>query len=418
MEDPSVHIAADLQIYIIKMLDVFGGVLTDRHNRRRVLDSLLLAAALAAPAATAALTGCTDALADGLERLFKLTAAAAMPEAGIETALILSDEQVATHPSDDSDLYFISPSETLQSETGDMPAETEPPAFSPRDTSADEELAEAAVPPENRGPIEQTQYLSTVTGDSYVNEGNACIRNATEYDNSEVRQAAAAGMPFTVEINSSEPQVLIMHTHSTESYDRFDAGFYDVNYPYRSTDSQLNVVAVGEVMAEELNALGINTVHACEYHDYPSYNNSYSRSRETVLKYLEQYPSIKIVIDVHRDGLETSEGLRIKPVAEIDGYKAAQIMIVAGAGDSDDAVPEFRKNLAFASSLQDKVQTMYPGLARPLYFAYRHYNQDLTTGSILIEVGSHANTLDEAKYAVQLTARALAELLKSSGAEG
>ncbi len=381
------------------------------QGKKRLRDTLLLMAALAVPAVSAAFWGGADTLRRGVDGLFKLAAASSMPQAGLETALILSGEHVATHPSAADDSYFLTPAEEQQDDAPQAEEGEQAPLFTPRDPSGDTALAEAAVPEENRGPIEQTQYLSTVTGDAYVNEGNACIRNATEYDNELVRQAARSPLPFSVELDSQQPQVLIMHTHSTESYDRFDAGFYDVTYPYRSTDSELNVVAVGEVMTAELNALGINTVHACAYHDYPSYSNSYSRSRETVVKYLEQYPSIKIVIDLHRDGLETADGLRIKPVAEVDGYKAAQIMIVAGAGDSDDAVPEFQKNLAFASRLQDRVQTLYPGLARPLYFAYRHYNQDLTTGSILIEVGSHANTLDEAKYSAQLTARALAELL-------
>ncbi len=279
-------------------------------------------------------------------------------------------------------------------------------------TNTDKETAEAVIAEENRGPIEETQYRSHGTGDDYISYGAASIRNATNYSNGELAEAVVAPLAFDIELNSENPQVLIVHTHSTESYDRYDAGFYDTTYPYRSTDSQLNVVAVGETMAAELSALGINTVHACEYHDYPSYNNSYSRSRETILSCLEQYPSIKIVIDLHRDGIETDSGTRIKPIAVIDGHKAAQVMIVSGAGDDWDAVPNFKQNLAFAAELQDSIETLYPGLARPVYFAYRHYNQDITTGSILIEFGSHANTLNEAKYAAVLVARALAEMWK------
>ncbi|MEG2524605.1 MAG: stage II sporulation protein P, partial [Oscillospiraceae bacterium] len=226
--------------------------------------------------------------------------------------------------------------------------------------------------------------------------------------------AAASEAPaYNIELNSDKPQVLIVHTHSTESFDRFDAGFYDSEYPTRSTDSERNIVAVGEALTQKLNALGINTVHASEYHDYPSYNNAYSRSAETIKSYLAQYPSITVVLDVHRDGIQREDGTRLKPTAIIDGEKAAQIMIVCGAGDETDAVPGFRENLKFAARLGDSAERLHPGLVRPVLFTYRHYNQDLTNASLLLEVGSESNTLGEAKRAAQLFADALFETLSA-----
>lgn len=259
--------------------------------------------------------------------------------------------------------------------------------------------------------IETTQYLTNPTGEIFIPFGAATIRNATEFDNAEMLAAASGQLAFDVDLASGEPQVLVVHTHSTESYDRFDAGFYDTEYPTRSTDDERNIIAVGAALCDELNSLGVAAIHATEYHDYPSYNNSYSRSVETINRYLAQYPTISVVLDIHRDGIQREDGTRLKPTSVIDGEKTAQLMIVCGAGDEWDAVPNFRQNLAFAARLADRSESMFAGLNRPVYLAYRHYNQDLTPGSLLVEVGSESNTLLEAQRAARLLARALADLL-------
>lgn len=326
-----------------------------------------------------------------------LSASMAMPEAGV-TAIM---EEMRAAVNNDT------PNEEQPEEYVDHPGR---PKENPSDNLSDLEKASALIPEADRGVIETVQYASKGQGDNYFTYGNGSIRNGTDYTNSEMLAAAAGAMPFNIKLNSSEPQVLVMHTHSTESYDRFDAGFYDVNYPTRSTEITENINAVGKAIVDTLNSLGINAVQATEYHDYPSYNNSYSRSAETVKKYLAMYPSIKIVVDIHRDGIQREDGTRIKPTAVINGKKAAQIMIICGAGDSSDAVPEFRENLKFGARLQDSAESLYPGLTRPLYLSYRHYNQDLTTGSILIETGSESNTLAEAKYSGELVASALAHV--------
>lgn len=270
------------------------------------------------------------------------------------------------------------------------------------------EEAKKLVPPENRMPIEEFKFASSSTADNYFLYGSGCVRNATYYTNTEMLTAARGELGFDIEIGSKEPQVLIMHTHTTESFERFDAGFYDVNYPTRSTEPEENIISVGKVLCEELNAAGICAVQASEYHDYPQYDNSYSRSAETVKEYLEEYPSIKIVLDIHRDGMQREDKTRIKPTIEINGKKTAQIMIICGADDGTMGLPNFRENLKLAARLQNASETLYPGFARPLYLAYRHYNQNLTTGSLLIEVGSEASTLSEAKNAAVLVAEIIA----------
>ncbi len=118
------------------------------------------------------------------------------------------------------------------------------------------------------------------------------------------------------------------------------------------------------------------------------------------------------MLDIHRDGIEREDGTRLSPVAEINGKKAAQIMIISGCDDGTMNMPDYLKNFHFASHLQSKLESNYKGLTRPVLFDYRFYNQDLTTGSLLIEVGSHGNSLDQVKYSGELIGKVLAQIIQ------
>lgn len=263
--------------------------------------------------------------------------------------------------------------------------------------------------PEGMAALLETHYTQG-SGGAYVQSGAATVRNCTDLPNADVAAEMMQALPFSVEVGTDTPQVLIMHTHTTETYELAERSWCDPAFSARSTDLSVNMAAVGAELAAQLNAAGICTLHDTTLHDYPSYNGSYAKSNATVRSYLERYPTIKVVIDVHRDAIQRDDGTRIKPVAVIDGMKSAQVMIICGA-DVNGNLPNFRQNLRFASRWQDKMESMFPGLTRPVLFDYRYYNQDLTTGSLLIEVGGHANTLEEAKYAGRMAGQALAALL-------
>lgn len=261
--------------------------------------------------------------------------------------------------------------------------------------------------------VKEVAYPDTGAGERYIPLAAGSIRNLTAYPAQQVREIIAQdGLPFAVEPDSAEPQVLIMHTHATECYAEAD-GWVSPQNNGRTTDPAANMVAVGAELAAVLNAAGICTVQDMTLHDHPSYNGSYGRSRTTVEKWLAAYPSIRIVLDVHRDAIET-DGVRIKPTAVIGGQKAAQLMIISGADDGTMGMPEFRQNLRFAAALQAAVESTYDGLTRPVLFDYRNYNQQLTTGSLLLEIGGHGNTLEEAKYTARLVGQALAQLLREN----
>ena len=299
----------------------------------------------------------------------------------------------------------------------------------PEDVSAPSPAQEADVPvqtgveqyfvalqpdearPADAGTVTEQQF-GHGSGEKYIPCGAGSIKNNTRQTAADIAAETAQPLPFAIEKDSAAPQVLIMHTHATEDY-RLSAGlWFTPGDGARSTDRSINMCAVGQVMADTLNAAGICTLHDETLNDYPSYTGSYANSRAVVQQYLARYPSIKVVLDVHRDAIETESGSRYAPVCTVDGRQAAQVMIICGCDNGTTVqLPGWRRNLRFAAAWERSMEGMYPGFTRPVLFSYRFYNQDLTTGSLLIEIGGHGNNLNEALYAGQLAAKGLAAAL-------
>ena len=268
--------------------------------------------------------------------------------------------------------------------------------------------------PADAGSILEKNYPQG-SGEKYIPCGAGSIKNNTRQTAADIAAEIANPLPFAIEPNSPDPQVLVMHTHATEDY-RLSAGlWFSPGDGARSTDRSINMCAVGRVVADTLNAAGINTLHDETLNDYPSYTGSYANSRAVVQQYLAQYPSIKVVLDVHRDAIESESGSRYAPVCTVEGRQAAQVMIICGCDNGTTVqLPNWRQNLRFAAAWERSMEGMYPGLTRPVLFSYRFYNQDLTTGSLLIEIGGHGNNLNEALYAGQLAANGLIQAIKNA----
>ncbi len=212
-------------------------------------------------------------------------------------------------------------------------------------------------------------------------------------------------------VTKDKPYILIYHTHSTEGYEMLDLGWYSNDYNSRTSDKSKNMVRVGDELTRALEEAGYGVIHDRNIYD-TSYNGAYARSRVSVEKYLEQYPSIVITLDVHRDAIHYESGTKCKPTAVINGKKAAQVMIISGCeGDGVEGFPLWKQNLVFALNLQSKVEESNQGLMRPVFFCNRKYNMDVTPCSLLLEFGTDANTLEEAVYSAQLVGDALAEML-------
>lgn len=264
---------------------------------------------------------------------------------------------------------------------------------------------------DNDGEI-LTLHYGTYTDSAYINlEKGGQVRNCTSVSNQVLKEASGELPDFNIELNSDQPQVLIYHTHTTESFEPYTRDYYDADFTCKTTDITMNMVAVGNEICEQLEAAGIRTLHDTTVHDYPSYNGSYQSSRQTVEEILEMYPSIKVVLDVHRDGIEREDGTRIAPITEIDGKRAAQIMIISCCDDGDGEIPLYMENFKLACLFQSQLEADYQGITRPILFDYRFYNQDLSTGSLLIEIGSHGNSIDEAKYSGELVGKSIAKAL-------
>ncbi len=217
--------------------------------------------------------------------------------------------------------------------------------------------------------------------------------------------------PSYKKITKAEPYILIYHTHSTEGYEMLDLGWYSNQYNSRTSDKGKNMVRVGDELTKALEDAGFKVIHDRNIYD-TSYNGAYSRSRVSVEKYLKQYPSIQITLDVHRDAIHYESGTKCKPTAVINGKKAAQVMIISGCeGDGVEDFHLWKENLVFALGIQSSAEEKYSGLMRPVFFSNRKYNMDVTPCSLLLEFGTDANTLEEAVYSAQLIGEALGSML-------
>lgn len=198
------------------------------------------------------------------------------------------------------------------------------------------------------------------------------------------------------EINQSKPEILIYHTHTHENY--------SITEP-DSTDEDTNVVGVGDVLAKELEEnYGISVIHDKTDHSV-TYNDSYTRSGETLDKYLKEYGDFKMIIDLHRDSISDKSAT----TTEIDGLSASRVMFVNAKNST-----RYEKNKELTEQVFNKAAELFPTLPREIYTYNRGkgaFNQSKSDGCLLFEIGSNTNTPDESKVTAQCMARVIAEIL-------
>lgn len=266
-------------------------------------------------------------------------------------------------------------------------------------------------PPELQPPVREDGVLEMTgkgkDGAQYLSRDGLYLYNRTKLELTPA-VLSEGSVKFTL---GEGPQILIYHTHGSEAYAQSDGETYTESDPYRTTDCTHNVVRVGEEMATVFRAHGFGVVHDPTLYDYPSYTGAYDRSGAAVEQWLAKYPTIKIVLDVHRDALVGKDGQVYKMVAQEAGQKVAQVMLVVGSDGGGKEHPRWRDNLAFAVLLQQGLTRGYSQLARPIVLRNSRYNQQLLPGSLLVEVGGHGNTLTEAVDAARLWADNVARTL-------
>ena len=289
---------------------------------------------------------------------------------------------------------------------GDGTEEGQPsaqPAGEPDDPEDPEELPEVTAAPED---IVGRTLLPT-SGEGYDGAQGVYIENRPGLD---LDVAALAQAQLTLDLPEEGPQVLIVHTHGSEAYTPDGADTYVATGECRTTDTEKSVVRVGDEIAKVLTEMGLTVVHDTGLYDYPEYNGAYDRSLAAVEDWLAQYPTIQVVLDVHRDALIGADGTVYKPITTINGEACAQVMLVMGSNALYDH-PGWLENLALAVQVQKEMNTLWPTLARPIGLRENRYNQQTAPGAMLVEVGSHGNTLQEALAAARMFARALGAVL-------
>ena len=218
------------------------------------------------------------------------------------------------------------------------------------------------------------------------------------------------------DLDSTEPAVLILHTHGTESYTQTADDRYTECGNFRTRQTEYNMVALGELLTARLEAAGIRVIHDKTLHDDPSYNAAYSNARTSITEYLQMYPSIQLVLDLHRDAATDANGKQFVTSVTVDGQKIAQLMLVMGTDASGLHYPNWQANLSVALKLQAQLERQAPGITRTTTLRTSRYNQDLHSAMLLVEVGSAGNTLQQAMAAVEILAEAI--IILKDGANG
>ena len=288
-------------------------------------------------------------------------------------------------------------------ETGGDEEAAEEVEGEPDDPEDPENLPEVTAAPEDI--VGKT--LLPVNGDGYDAAQGVYIENRPGLA---LDVAALAEARLTLSLPEEGPQVLIVHTHGSEAYTPDGGDTYVATGECRTTDTTKSVVRVGDEIAKVLTEMGLTVVHDTGLYDYPEYNGAYDRSLAAVENWLAQYPSIQVVLDVHRDALIGADGTVYKPITTINGEKCAQVMLVMGSNALYDH-PNWLENLSLAVKVQKEMNTLWPTLARPIGLRENRYNQQTAPGAMLVEIGSHGNTLQEALAAARMFARALGAVL-------
>lgn len=362
-------------------------------RRAARLQAILMGTALTAASAAGVAgvwQGAAPAAADFFQDTALLAGAAAMPEGtlGALRRQLTPSPSSAVTAEISPGITFTDPEPEV---TDQKPVSVQPPEISP----------------EYRGVLISETMAGSPSAVCWQ-IGAGWLRNYTEIPRAQIDAELSEPLELAPKADG-RVEVLIMHTHATESYEGYDSEYYDTRNTWRSTDNNENMVAVGNVIEEELRKAGIGVVHDTQQFDYPSYNGSYDRAAVAVKEYLAQYPDIQLILDVHRDGIQRDTTTIVKPATEIDGEPAAQIMILCG---SDPGVGDWGENLRTAAAVTNLLESRYPTLTRPIYFSTGRYNMNLSGGTILLEFGSQANTLEEALTSARLTGQSLGEWLQ------
>ena len=283
-------------------------------------------------------------------------------------------------------------------------ARREEPEETPEVLDTEDDPSPAPAATEENGTTSNSDMARTVavtTEDGYIRVGDVFIKNSSR----QTVEGIVFDGTFAAALGEDAPQVLIVHTHGSEAYTMPPGEEYEDTGSFRTADASVSVIRVGDELARVLSGYGISVLHDRALYDDPEYNGAYYRAEDAIEAYMEKYPSIGFILDVHRDALEDKAGHQYKVVTREDP-DCAQVSLVMGSSWEG-----WQENLKFAVAVQQHLTERYPTLMRPLTLRNSDYNEYFTTGSLLVEVGAAGNSLDEALKAVRVFGEGFAEVV-------
>ena len=333
------------------------------------------------------------------------------------TALnVVLDEEVGDHPDAvlasaraDEDIPVCETPAVAESPDGDAIFFGTTPVLDNVGAKPDAGGGQAEIAPADARPVLDIT-ISPASPKGYDYASGVYIKNDTKF---EIDVGALLKDKLGFALRGDGPDVLIIHTHTSESFMPDVKNWYVPTDIERTEDERYNVVRIGAEMEKILKDKGLNVVHNKELHDYPTYSGSYTRTLADIEKIMKKYPSIKVIIDVHRDSLTREDGTMLRTIAEINGKKAAQVMLVMGTSQGGLSHEKWKENLRLAVKIQKVIDERYPTLARPINLRTERFNQHVTTGSMIAEIGCSGNTLDEALEAARMFADSVGDVLKT-----
>lgn len=246
-----------------------------------------------------------------------------------------------------------------------------------------------------------SQTIAPTSPSGFVQIGDVFIKN----NSTKALDPAWFDGSFAAALSDDAPQVLIVHTHGSEAYTMPKGQEYAPTGTCRTADNSVNMIRVGDEIAAVLSSYGISVLHDRVLYDDPAYDGAYERAADAIRGYLEKYPTLSFVLDVHRDAIEDKAGHQYKVITREDP-RCAQISFVMGSNND-----HWLENVKLAVAVQQRLTDTSPTLMRPMTLRNSNYNQHLTTGSMLVEIGTAGNSLSEALRAAQLFAMGFAQVV-------
>lgn len=234
-----------------------------------------------------------------------------------------------------------------------------------------------------------------------LSDNKAAINNYTSYA---VDETALQNHKFEFYTGKGAPVVLILHSHITECYAPEGASAVSATFDFENSDNTKNIFAVGEAIADLLSASGIGVIHATE---------EASNAEALISEYRAAYPSIRFVLDVHRDGMYTTDGRIVRTDGRIAGAPAAELMLAVGT-DSENGGSDWQKNLAAAYQLSSMITEAEPKIMRHILLRPEGLGQQFAPSSLSLYVGTTGNTLNEALTSARFFARYYAIFILSA----